>query len=234
MCGRYTVIELHALPDLLGALVRFDEVFEQGPPDSRYNVAPSQFVPIVLGEQGDGDGQPVAVLRWAQWGFQPAWFKPSAKQPPPINARAESLLERPMFRGAVAQGRCLIPANGFYEWKAQAGRGKQPMYIRLKDSALFVFAGLYTSTRDGEGAERLSCAIVTCGPNELMAEIHRRMPVLMPGADARTWMDRSITDPQAVMPLLRPYPAAEMEVYPVGPAVSSARNDGPQLLMPLS
>lgn len=228
MCGRYTVIELHGLPDLLGAMVRFDDVFAEGPPESRYNVAPSQYVPVVL---GDSEG---ATLRWARWGFQPGWFKATAKQPPPINARSETLLERPMFRGAVAQARCLIPANGFFEWQTLPGRAKQPMYVQLKSKDLFVFAGLYTATRDAGGDPHLSCAIVTCGPNELMAQFHHRMPVLLDGTDARTWIDPAVTDTAAVMPLLRPYPADAMEAYPVGPAVSSARNDGPQLVMPLA
>lgn len=227
MCGRYTVIELHSLPDILGTMVRFDDLFAEGPPDPRYNVAPSQFVPIVV---GGGDGP---ELRWAQWGFQPPWFRGSSKQPPPINARAETLLEKPMFRGAVAKGRCLIPANGFFEWKTVPGRAKQPMYIRLKGGGLFTFAGLYTGAREDSGEERLSCAIVTCGPNELMAQIHHRMPVLLPAEGARRWVDGAITDPAAVVDLLQPYPAEEMEAYPVGSMVSSARNDGPQLVLPL-
>ncbi len=142
------------------------------------------------------------------------------------------MLERPMFRGAVAEHRCIIPADGFYEWQAVLGqRRKQPMYIQLKDLALYGFAGLYTATpgpADGEWVQ--SCAIVTTGPNELMAGIHNRMPVILSREDEETWLDPSVTDPAEVIAWLRAYPADGMEAYPVADLVNSVRNDGPELI----
>ena len=164
-----------------------------------------------------------------RWGFRPGWFKPNAKQPPPINARAETLVERPMFRGAVKSGRCLVPAGGFYEWRVVPGQSrKQPMFIRLRGGEQFYFAGLYTASDD-----ETSCAIVTCAPNELMATIHTRMPVILPAGAWEEWLDPDVRDPAEVLPLLVPYAADAMEAYPVSPLVSSVRNDGPELIAPL-
>jgi putative SOS response-associated peptidase YedK len=192
----------------------------------RYNIAPQQKV---LTFTSTPNGRELKVMRW---GFRPGWFTATAKQPPPINARAETLVDKPMFRGAMKSGRCLIPAHGFYEWQARPGTSrKQPMFIHLKGRPLFYFAGLYTVARDDEtGRDVASCAIVTCEPNELMAEIHYRMPVMLDADAAARWTEATVTDPAALLPLLVPYPAAEMDAYPVAPLVSSVRNDGPELI----
>lgn len=198
--------------------------------EPRYNIAPQQQV---LTFTGTPDGRQLQAMRW---GFRPGWFTASAKQPPPINARAETLLERPMFRGAVRSGRCLIPAHGFYEWQALPGQSrKQPMFIRRKGGPLFFFAGLYTVAHDEQsGKDAASCAIVTCAANEAMAAIHHRMPVILDDDGATVWSDPAVTDPAEVMPLLVPYSAEALESYPVAHLVSSVRNDGPALIEPLT
>jgi putative SOS response-associated peptidase YedK len=221
VCGRFTIIDWQAVPP------RFEirnALHETRP---RFNVAPSQLVVTVL---AGPDGR---ELRRMRWGFTPNWAKPQAGRPPPINARAETLLERPMFREAVAKRRCLIPANGFYEWKTIPGeRRKQPMYIRLKSGEIFGFAGLYTARRGDDGEWVESCAIVTTRPNELMADIHNRMPVILARADEALWLDRSITDTTAALPCLQPYPSELMEVFPVPAYVNNVHNDMPELIEP--
>jgi putative SOS response-associated peptidase YedK len=224
MCGRYTVIDV---PSVVG---RFGIVFvDGGGVTPRFNIAPSQEIPAVVETDGG------RALRWMQWGFQPAWFAAQAKRPPPINARAETLLERPMFRGAVAAQRCIIPADGFFEWKAVPGeRRKQPMYIRLKTGGVFGFAGLYAERPDRDSTEPIrSCAIITTSPNELMATIHHRMPVILDRDQEAFWLDPAVRDPVAVMSCLRPYPSEEMEAFAVSSLVSSAGNDQPSLIEPI-
>ena len=224
MCGRFTFIDVPSLAGRFGIVL-----LDGGQISPRFNIAPSQEVPAVVEDQ---DGR---ALRWMQWGFQPAWFKAQPGRPPPINARAETLLERPMFRGAVAGQRCIIPADGFFEWQAVAGqRRKQPMYIRLKDGGIFGFAGLYAERPDPQSGEPVaSCVIVTTSPNELMATIHHRMPVILDPADEALWLDSSVRDPAAVISCLRPYPSELMEAFAVSSLVSSARTDQPSLIEPL-
>ena len=166
-----------------------------------------------------------------RWGFRPAWMKDAGKRPPAINARAETILERPLFRGAVTHGRCLIPADGFYEWQWLVGRpGTQPWHFRLAGGELFGFAGIYADGPDREA----TCAIITTAANELVAPIHDRMPVILDPEHEALWLETDLTDPAAVLPCLRAYPPQQMEAYPVGPLVSSVRNDGPELVAPLA
>jgi putative SOS response-associated peptidase YedK len=203
MCGRYTLGERPEISEHLQLR------FPLGPPwtEPHYNIAPGQAILTVV---ADADGRRAEGMRW---GFQPGWYKAKPGQPPPINARAETLLERPMFRGAVGKTRCLIPADGFYEWQAVPGSTrKQPLYIRLRDGELFCFAGLYTVRQDAAtGEPQASCAIVTTAPNALMASIHNRMPVILREADEALWLAPEVTDPVAVLPCLEPYPAEQME-----------------------
>ena len=141
-----------------------------------------------------------------------------------------SVATSPMFRDALQRTRCLIPADGFYEWQAVPGqKRKQPWYLRLRDGGLFAFAGLYTPPRR-EAEIPATCAIITTTPNELAAPLHDRMPVILdPDAEA-AWLDRQTVDSAALLPFLRPLPAARMEAYPVSSLVSSAQNDGPALI----
>jgi putative SOS response-associated peptidase YedK len=175
----------------------------------RFNMAPSQAV-LTIRAKEDGP-----FLDGMVWGFEPAWMVGKSRRPPPINARGESLLERPLFKGAVNRGRCLILADGFYEWQAIPGqKTKQPMYIRMKGGELFAFAGLWTWGAD----EIPTCAIITTSPNELVAPIHDRMPVILTELGERLWLDPEAPALEA-MSVLAPYPADLMEIWPVSTMV---------------
>ena len=220
MCGRYTLTSPEDIAARFGLGALAETRIEP-----RFNVAPTQGVPVIVARE---DGPELTTMRW---GFQPAWMKTDGQRPPPINARSESLLERPMFRGAVAHGRCLIPADGFYEWMTLPGRKtKQPMYIRLKGGPIFVFAGLYTQGRSDVGD---SCVIVTTAANDVISSIHERMPVILDRSVEMRWLDPDLEDGPAALAYLQPVPPAELEIYPVSTMVSSARNEGPDLIRPL-
>lgn len=222
MCGRYTLTDPAEMQTRFG----FVELHATRIPPvvPSWNVAPTQQVPMVV--EG-ADGRRLALARW---GFQPAWMRDGGKRAPPINAKAETLLERPMFRGAVARGRCVLPADGFYEWAVVPGtKGKQPWYFRLEGGGVFGFAALYAEGRDGDA----TCCIITTEPNALVAPVHDRMPVLLLPEHEDAWLDPSVTDPLTVLPYLGPYPEERMEAYPVSTAVNAARHDGPELIRPL-
>lgn len=223
MCGRFTLSDTQQLT------LRFD--IAEGDDQAlipRYNVSPSQTIPVIV-EEDRG-----RVIRLMRWGFRPPWKHAGTGAPDPINARAETLLERPMFRGSLAKKRCLIPADGFYEWQAQAGsKAKQPYFIHLKNRALFAFAGLYAQAHEDGGQPVQTCAIVTTSPNRLMAEIHNRMPAILDRDAENAWLDRDLIEPDVVVSFLKPYDEGEMEAYPVSSRVSSPRNEGPDLLEPL-
>ena len=223
MCGRYT--QTAAFDELalrFGITVEDTGLEDLGP---RYNVAPSQPVPIVVGHNGG------RRLVMAKWGFHPAWMKTSTLAP--INAKAETVGTSRMFQGAVKHARCLVPADGFYEWKSVSGqKRKQPYYFRLKVGGLFAFAGLYTPS-GAEAAAPATCTIITTTPNELAAAIHDRMPVILAPDDEDRWTDARVTDPATVLSCLRPLPAERMEAYPVSTLVSSPRNEGPRLVEPV-
>ena len=218
MCGRYSLTNSAEIPKRFN-LPGFSEVGIE----PRFNIAPTQELPIIV---GTAEGP---TMRFMRWGFEPFWMRSATKRGPHINARAETLLESPMFREAAISGRCLIPADGFYEWQAVLGsKQTQPLDIRLKGGGLFAFAGIYAGRRVGPD----TYAIVTTEPNELVAPIHNRMPVILDPDDEAMWLDPAVSDPVAIMPCLRPYPAEGMEAYPVGPLVSSAWNEGPELIEP--
>jgi putative SOS response-associated peptidase YedK len=214
MCGRYTLMKLADLLKLIPWLQVPAEVLER---QSRYNVAPSQILPIVT----DSHGQ--AVLRDARWGFVPSWTKGKPKAQP-INARAETVADGGMFRRAFQHRRCLVPADGFYEWQG-AKPPKQPYFIRMQDHGLFAFAGLWERWHP-ENAEPVDTfTILTITPNELMKPIHDRMPVIIPPQDYRRWL--SGQDPQD---LLKAYPAELMEAVAVSSRVNSPKFDGPECI----
>ena len=224
MCGRYTQTAAFDELALRFGITIEDTAFEDLEP--RYNVAPSQPVPIVVGQ---GGGRRFVM---AKWGFHPAWVKTSTLAP--INAKAETVATSRVFQGAVKHARCLVPADGFYEWKPVPGqRRKQPYYLRLKGGGLFAFAGLYTAAGAGSDAPA-TCTIITTTANELAAAIHDRMPVILERNDEDRWADERVGDPAEVLPCLRPFPAGLMEAYPVSTLVSSPGNEGPRLVQPVS
>lgn len=199
--------------------------FEEFSERPRFNVAPSQMVPIV---RIDGNGH--RILTAARWGFMPAWAK-KGSQAQPINARAESIATSRMFRQAFLERRCLIPADGFYEWQG-AKPPKQPYFIHLKDDDVFAFAGLWERSAPDEGAEPIETfTIITTEPNEIARPIHNRMPLIVHQADYSRWLDPG-TAISEVRKLMRPYEADDMEAFAVSPAVNSPKNDDDRCVKP--
>lgn len=189
----------------------------------RYNVAPNQ---TVLGVRAVADGG--RELVWLRWGLIPSWSREPRLKYSTINARAETVAEKPAYRQAFRQRRCLIPADGFYEWR-KVGDRKQPYCIGLEARAPFVFAGLWERW-EGEGQAVESCTILVTSANERIAEIHDRMPVILDPADYDAWLDPGARDPAKLLPLLRSYPAERMRLWPVGTAVNRPANQGPELM----
>ena len=221
MCGRYVVAghqELSERFQLRQLSLRLAPT---------YNAAPSQQLPVVLeDERGE------RVVRLLQWGLRPRWQKPgAARSIAPINARAETLLDKPLFRPLVGHRRCIVPANGFYEWQRTDGR-KQPYYLTTTDGSLLGFAGLYDEAADPDGEALGSYAIITTAANPLVVPLHERMPAILRADDEAEWLSRDVTDPHQVERLLHPYPAEAMVAYPVGTAVNNVRHDGPDLIEP--
>lgn len=210
MCGRYTLVRPETAAERFG-FVDFHET--RVPP--RFNISPTETVLAVV--ERDGRRELVEM----RWGFRPAWL-PSAVKVAPINAKAETLVERGLFRAALERGRCLIPADGFYEWRRLPVGGRpEPVHIRLPGGELFGFAGIWAYDRDG----RLTCAIVTVPPNERIAAIHDRMPaVLAPAAEA-PWLDPALTDPQAALAWLSQTAADRLELQPLPPELDLRRLD---------
>lgn len=236
MCGRYTLIRLADFTDMF-PWIRLPAGTPGGPGFAdtdagaipRYNIAPTQPVAVV---PNDGRLQ----IDFFRWGLIPSWAKDPSIGNRMINARVEGISEKPAYRSAVRRRRCLIPASGFYEWKKPApdrAGGKTPMYIRSKDGRPFAFAGLWETWRAPEGHDVRSCTIITGPPNELVRTIHDRMAVILLPEHYRVWLDEGELSPDALARLLQPYPAELLEAYPVGRAVNTPKNDGPELIRPV-
>jgi putative SOS response-associated peptidase YedK len=219
MCGRYT---LRTPVEKLAEEFGFDASAVEVPPN--YNVAPTQEVAAVLSEGGE------RRLELLRWGLIPSWADDPGIGSRMINARAETAPDKPSFRRAFRERRCLIPADGFYEWKRTNG-AKQPYYIRMKEGRPFAFAGLWESWNDDGGPEIRSCAILTTAPNALAGEIHDRMPVILPAGSYDAWLDLE-AEKEELVSLLAPYPEAEMEAYPVSRFVNSPSNNDPRCIEP--
>jgi putative SOS response-associated peptidase YedK len=212
MCGRYTLRRAELIRAAFDA-VRFEE-FTDLPIVPRFNIAPSQPVPIVRLHQQR------RVIHSAKWGFIPAWANDQPKARP-INAKSETVAKSGMFRSAFKSSRCLLPADGFYEWKA--GRPKVPYFFHRPDDAVFAFAGL---------AGRETCLLLTTTPNDVVKIAHDRMPVILHEADYEQWLDPA-TDAEQLQSLLRPYPGSEITGHPVGARVGSPANDDASLVEPV-
>jgi putative SOS response-associated peptidase YedK len=214
MCGRYTVTL--TLEELI--LRYHTDIPTNKYHTPRYNVAPMQMVMTVV---HDGQTNRLGEVRW---GLVPSWAKDEKMASGMINARAETLLEKPAFRSLVARRRCLIPADGFYEWQKN-GKAKQPMRIVLKDRQLFSMAALYDIWVKPDGSKLSTCSIITTAPNTLMEPIHNRMPVILRREDEQEWLDRNNQDVHELVSLLKPYDAEQMTAYPVSAIVGNVRND---------
>lgn len=220
MCGRYT---LKAEPEAIQKQFELAFVPEQLTP--RFNIAPSQAVPIITADDRDR-------LTFVRWGLIPSWSKDESLGNKLINARSETADEKPSFRAAFKRRRCLIPADGFFEWMKD-GKVKRPQFIFLPDSPVFAFAGLWETWHSPHGDEVLSCTILTTEPNDMMRQIHNRMPVILPKNSYEMWLDHSI-DTQAAKSLLKPYDQDEMDVYEVSTRVNSPANDSPDIIEPFT
>jgi putative SOS response-associated peptidase YedK len=193
----------------------------------RYNIAPTQPIAAVRrGQHGRRE------LTHFYWGLVPSWSKDMSMASRLINARAETVLEKPSFKNAFKRRRCLVPMSGFYEWRKE-GKQKQPVYIHPAEADLFAVAGLWEIWQSPEGETLQSCTLLTTSPNELMATIHDRMPVILAPADYDLWLDPASPLP-AVEQLLQSYPAAQMTSYAVSSYVNSALNEGATCLLPLA
>ena len=246
MCGRF--VSTSSPTELAEQFVVDEIAVENGEPD--YNVAPRANVMVVRerARSARGEVELRRVLSRVRWGLVPSWAKDPGIGDRLINARAETVAEKPAYRRAFAKRRCIVPADGFYEWKVVGppktpkGRPqKQPMYIHRHDDEPMAFAGLWEvwkvpdgvdAADDGDGWMR-SCAIVTTAANERLAPVHDRMPVVLPAEAWGRWLDPDEQDPQALLDLLRPAPDEWFEVYPVSTRVNRAVNNDPGLLTPV-
>jgi putative SOS response-associated peptidase YedK len=214
MCGRFA---LYSDPFSLARHFKADAPPELRP---RYNVAPTQSIPIVREESGK------RRIALARWGLIPHWAKDTKIGYHTINARAETVAEKPAFRNAFRSRRCLIPADGFYEWQVVPGsKTKQPWFIALRDREPMAFAGLWERWRSPEGEDLESCSIIVTDANELMRPIHDRMPVILAPGDWDTWLEAEAKDAGGLQGLLKPYSEEGMEAWRVSTMVNSPRND---------
>jgi putative SOS response-associated peptidase YedK len=223
MCGRFALI---ADTEQVATLFEVDDVANIPAAVPRYNIAPTQPVLAVrLNENGRRE------ITFFRWGLIPSWSKDISIGSRLINARAETVTDKPSFRNAFKRRRCLIPADGFFEWQKSNGK-KQPMYIHAADGRPFALAGLWEVWQDPQGSTLQSCTILTTAPNELMSTIHDRMPAIIEQEDFGAWLDPG-PNPDDALHLLRPYPAAMMAAYPVSTAVNSPSNDTPECIQPI-
>ena len=218
MCGRYVFTSpLEAIQRMFN----FDQMPNLAP---NYNVAPTHEMPIIRRKKGDRRNE----LAIARWGLIPHWAKDMKIAYSTINARSETAASKPAFRDAFKSRRALIPADGYFEWKRD-GKQKQPYLIRMKGGGPFAFAGLWAAWRPPEGEEITSYTIMTTEPNELMADIHNRMPVIFGADDHDRWLDLD-ADPAEV---LQPCPSDWLEAYPVDKRVGNVRNNDAELIEPI-
>jgi len=229
MCGRYAMfgpvqISRAMQRELDQMDLDLESVLNQREP--QFNVAPTQKAPVIARNEA---GQ--AELKALRWGLIPAWAKDEKIGARAINARVETVADKPMFRAAFKKRRCLVPASGYYEWKGETGH-KQPYFIHDPDGDLLMFAGLWEGWRPSDGAQWLQTfTIITGEPGKVSRDIHDRQPVILPPSLLTTWLDTSADDALGV---LKVAPEASLAYYPVSTAVGSPRNHGPQLVEPIS
>lgn len=223
MCGRFTLTAQRT--DIQAAFPDVEVPIDLAP---RYNIAPSQPIAVIANTG-------VHRMELYRWGLIPSWTRDPAIGDRMINARAETLPEKAAFRGILRRRRCLIVADGFYEWQAQpGGRPKQPMYVRLASGQPFAFAGLWDQWQPAEGEPVRSCTIITTSPNALLQMIHNRMPVILSPDAYAQWLDPAEQPAESLARYLVPFPPELMTVYPVSRYVNSPQNEGPACVAPAS
>jgi putative SOS response-associated peptidase YedK len=222
MCGRFLLTAPNTqLTDLFQFAAPADDGAALSP---RYNIAPSQSIATVRNEQGDRRG-----LAMVRWGLVPAWAKDRHSRQGLMNACSETAAVKPSFREAFRKRRCLVLADGFYEWK-RSGKKKEPVAIRLWDGSPFAFAGLWERWQGADGQPVETCAILTTEANELVKPIHDRMPVILRPEHHATWLDPNVQQIDLLQPLLVPFDAAALTLFSVNPWVNDARHEGPRCL----
>ncbi|MFB2769384.1 SOS response-associated peptidase [Pelatocladus sp. BLCC-F211] len=219
MCGRFT---LSVFPEVLTQFFEVEKVPDIKP---QYNIAPTQMVLAVL-YNSENHKREIQQLRW---GLIPSWAKDQSMGAKLINARAETVAEKPAFRRAFKHQRCLVVADGFYEWRKQDGK-KQPYYFHLLNGKPFAFAGLWEEWQSPEQEQIKSCTILTTQANELLQQVHDRMPVILQPENYDLWLDPQVHDGELLQPLLHPYPSETMTSYPVTTLVNSPKNNSPECI----
>ncbi len=221
MCGRYTLQD----PERLDALIASITEEAYATVAARFNVAPSQQNPVIA--MGP-DGRPHASAM--RWGLVPYWDRSETPKFAPINARSEEMLEKPTFKQSLQKRRCLVPADGYFEWKRRDERTKTPYLISLKDRRPFFFAGIYETATEDRPA---TYALLTCAPNPTLAAIHDRMPVILPPSAVDRWLQPGPLTSEGVKELCVSYDAAEMQAWAVSSIVNNARNEVPECVVPV-
>lgn len=227
MCGRYTLrTKLNLLLQQFAVDASEEQIAQQWDIAPRYNVAPTQLIPVVRLMDGRRE------LRMIRWGLVPPWAESPGKGAPLINAMSETVAEKPTFRSIIKNRRCLIPADGFFEWET-IGKQKQPHYFGIRGFQPFAFAGLWQTWNKSDPPLE-SCTILTTHGNDLLSKLHDRMPVILSPNDYDLWLDPEQQDPAALKYLYEPFPASEMETYLVDAKVNKVANQGPDCIEPLT
>ena len=222
MCGRYSL-----KADISQLAMRFEFAAADVVHEPAYNIAPTQQVLTVT---NDGERQ----AEYMRWGLIPFWAKDMKIGYRMINARGETVAEKPSFRTALRKRRCLILADGFYEWQKLGGKQKRPMRITLKSDEPFAFAGLWETWKDPEGELIKSCTIITTSANEYLSPIHDRMPVILPQEQESFWLNQEVEDPVALSSVIASYPDDGMDAFEVSTLVNNTRNKGPEVMDPVA
>jgi putative SOS response-associated peptidase YedK len=220
MCGRFTLH--HSTEDIAGRFAVEQIMLDLRP---RYNIAPTEPVAAIVQRES-------RVLQELRWGLVPSWAKDDSVGSKMINARGETLAEKPAFRAAFARGRCVIPASGYYEWQRR-GRRRVPMLVRRDSGAPFAMAGLCERWQTADHGVLRTCTIVTTEPNEVAATVHHRMPAILTEAGVEAWLDRDVSDPEELSRLLRPYPLGDLVTHPVSDRVNKAGQEDPGMTDPV-
>jgi putative SOS response-associated peptidase YedK len=222
MCGRF---ELHSAFEIIARLFGLSGGFFAMP--KSLNIAPGRDIAIIVKEGGQNR------LALCRWGFMPSWCRDLSDGYKMINARAETVAEKPSFREAFGRQRCLIVADGFYEWKNEGGK-KLPFYVHRRDGRPFGMAGLFNLWTSPEGEQVCTSTVITTGANGTLMPIHDRMPAIMPADKADLWLDPGVHETEKLLSILRPYPDDELELYEVTAKVNSPKNDGPENIEKIS
>ena len=224
MCGRYKLTANEKWLSFLFNLDPEDVAWVNRWEVARWNIAPTQEVATIR----QHSKEPKRIFNLMKWGLVPSWAKDVSFGPKAINAMSETAAEKPAFREPMRHQRCLIPADGFYEWKQGGGKVKQPYKIEMADGGVFAFAGLWDQWKASDGREIKTCTILTTQANSLLKDIHHRMPVILKPGDYDLWLDPGVTNPAKVADLLKSFDARQMRKHTVSAAVNKVANDGPE------